>query len=171
MNAGAQGSSGAGRRPLGQILKARGVVREGQVQEALAEQRKRGGLIGQILVELGHVTSADVALALAEQAGLETVDLAKATPEKAALALVDGDTAHAFGVLPLAVEGRRLVVAIGDPLNTAVLEDLRFTTSLDVRGVIADAELLRQKIRTHYGEQGSIQDAIAAAAKASAGND
>jgi type IV pilus assembly protein PilB len=171
VNAGAQGSSGAGRRPLGQILKARGVVREGQVQEALAEQRKRGGLIGQILVELGHVTSADVALALAEQAGLETVDLAKATPEKAALALVDGDTAHAFGVLPLAVEGRRLVVAIGDPLNTAVLEDLRFTTSLDVRGVIADAELLRQKIRTHYGEQGSIQDAIAAAAKASAGND
>lgn len=171
MNAGAQGSSGAGRRPLGQILKARGVVREGQVQEALAEQRKRGGLIGQILVELGHVTSADVALALAEQAGLETVDLAKVTPEKAALALVDGDTAHAFGVLPLAVEGRRLVVAIGDPLNTAVLEDLRFTTSLDVRGVIADAELLRQKIRTHYGEQGSIQDAIAAASKASAGND
>ena len=175
MNAGAQGQGGpvqgAGRRPLGQILKARGVVREGQVQEALAEQRKRGGLIGQILVELGHVTSADVALALAEQAGLETVDLAKATPEKAALALVDGDTAHAFGVLPLAVEGRRLVVAIGDPLNTAVLEDLRFTTSLDVRGVIADAELLRQKIRTHYGEQGSIQDAIAAASKASAGND
>ncbi|MCY3003626.1 MAG: GspE/PulE family protein [Planctomycetota bacterium] len=170
MNAGGQGQ-GAGRRPLGQILKARGVVREGQVQEALSEQRKRGGLIGQILVELGHVTSADVALALAEQAGLETVDLAKATPEKAALALVDGDTAHAFGVLPLAVEGRRLVVAIGDPLNTAVLEDLRFTTGLDVRGVIADAELLRQKIRTHYGEQGSIQDAIAAASKASAGND
>jgi type IV pilus assembly protein PilB len=162
---------GAGRRPLGQILKARGVVREGQIQEALAEQRKSGGLIGQILVELGHAKSSDIALALAEQAGMEIVDLAKGTPEKAALALVDGDTAHAYGVLPLAVQGRTLTVAIGDPLNTAVLEDLRFQTGLDVRGVIGDAELLKQRIRDAYGEQGSISDAIAAASKASTGSD
>ena len=162
---------GAGRRPLGQILKARGVVREGQIQEALSEQRKSGGLIGQILVELGHAKSSDIALALAEQAGMEIVDLSKGVPEKAALALVDGDTAHAFGVLPLAVQGRTLTVAIGDPLNTAVLEDLRFQTGLDVKGVIGDAELLRSRIREQYGEQGSISDAIAAASKAASGSD
>jgi len=162
---------GAGRRPLGQILKARGVVREGQIQEALAEQRKSGGLIGQILVELGHAKSSDIALALAEQAGMEIVDLSKGVPEKAALALVDGDTAHAYGVLPLAVQGRTLTVAIGDPLNTAVLEDLRFQTGLDVKGVIGDAELLRSRIREQYGEQGSISDAIAAASKAASGSD
>ncbi|MBM3990389.1 MAG: pilus assembly protein PilB [Planctomycetes bacterium] len=162
---------GAGRRPLGQLLKARGVVREGQIQEALAEQRKSGGLIGQILVELGHAKSSDIALALAEQAGMEIVDLSKGVPEKAALALVDGDTAHAFGVLPLAVQGRTLTVAIGDPLNTAVLEDLRFQTGLDVKGVIGDAELLRSRIREQYGEQGSISDAIAAASKAASGSD
>ena len=162
---------GAGRRPLGQILKARGVVREGQIQEALSEQRKSGGLIGQILVELGHAKSSDIALALAEQAGMEIVDLSKGVPEKAALALVDGDTAHAYGVLPLAVQGRTLTVAIGDPLNTAVLEDLRFQTGLDVKGVIGDAELLRSRIREQYGEQGSISDAIAAASKAASGSD
>ncbi len=162
---------GAGRRPLGQILKARGVVREGQIQEALAEQRKSGGLIGQILVELGHAKSSDIALGLAEQAGMEIVDLSKGVPEKAALALVDGDTAHAYGVLPLAVQGRTLTVAIGDPLNTAVLEDLRFQTGLDVKGVIGDAELLRSRIREQYGEQGSISDAIAAAAKATSSSD
>jgi len=162
---------GAGRRPLGQILKARGVVREGQIQEALVEQRKSGGLIGQILVELGHAKSSDIALALAEQAGMELVDLSKGVPEKAALALVDGDTAHAFGVLPLAVRGRTLTVAIGDPLNTAVLEDLRFQTGLEVKGVIGDAELLRSRIREQYGEQGSISDAIAAASKAASGAD
>ena len=162
---------GAGRRPLGQILKARGVVREGQIQEALSEQRKSGGLIGQILVELGHAKSSDIALAPAEQAGMEIVDLSKGVPEKAALALVDGDTAHAFGVLPLAVQGRTLTVAIGDPLNTAVLEDLRFQTGLDVKGVIGDAELLRSRIREQYGEQGSISDAIAAASKAASGSD
>ena len=162
---------GAGRRPLGQILKARGVVREGQIQEALAEQRKHGGLIGQILVQLGACSSGDLALALAEQSGLETVDLARVQPEKAALALVDGDTAHAFGALPLRVEGKTLVVAIGDPLNTAVLEDLRFTTGLEIRGVIGDAQKLRELVFQAYGEQSTLKDAIAAAAKASSGAD
>jgi type IV pilus assembly protein PilB len=165
------GGGGVGRRPLGQILKARGVVREGQIQEALAEQRKHGGLIGQILVQLGACSSGDLALALAEQSGLETVDLARAQPEKAALALVDGDTAHAFGALPLRVEGKTLVVAIGDPLNTAVLEDLRFTTGLEIRGVIGDAQKLRELVFQAYGEQSTLKDAIAAAAKASSGAD
>ena len=171
MSAEMQAAGGGGRRPLGQLLKARGVVREGQIQEALAEQRKHGGLIGQVLVDLGHCKSSDVALALAEQAGMEIVELAKCVPEKAALAMVDGDTAHAYGVLPLRVEGRTLVVAIGDPLNSSLLEDLRFTTGTEVRGVIGDASILKQKILELYGEEGSIKDAIDAAAKAAVGSD
>jgi type IV pilus assembly protein PilB len=102
---------------------------------------------------------------------MEIVDLDKSVPEKAALAMVDGDTAHTFGVLPLKVEGKRLVVAIGDPLNSAVLEDLRFTTGVEVRGVIGDAAKLKQKILEHYGEEGSVKDAIDAAAKAAVGSD
>jgi len=167
----ADGSRPRGRRPLGQILKARGLIREGQVQEALAEQRKHGGLIGQILVELGHCTLADVALALAEQAGLETVDLATARPTEEALALVDASGAHAFGALPLAVENRCLVVAIADPLNTALLEDFSFRIGMDVRAVIADKAALEAAILEHYGEEGSLEDAIAAAAHAATGGD
>ena len=160
-----------GRRLLGQILKAQGVLREGQVQEGLALQRKQGGLIGQCLVQLGHCTAGDVARALAEQAGIELVDLSKAAPEKAALALVDATTAHTFGVLPLKVEGKTLVVAIADPLNTAVTEDLRFTTGVDVRVALGDETLLRQLVAKHYGEETSLADAIAQAAKAASGAD
>ncbi|MBI5362034.1 MAG: type II/IV secretion system protein [Planctomycetes bacterium] len=156
---------------LGQILKARGVVREGQIQEALAVQRRHGGLIGQCLVELKHCTKDDVARALAEQAGLEAVDLAKAKPEKAALALVDATTAHTYGVLPLRVEGKTLVVAIADALNTAVLEDLRFTTGTDVRAVLADGEALKALVLQHYGAEQSLADAIAEAARAVGGAD
>ena len=160
-----------GRRLLGQILKAQGVVREGQIQEALGLQRKQGGLLGQCLVELGHCTSADVARALAAQAGLEAVDLAAEAPEKAALALVDGSFAHTFGVLPLRLAGRTLTVAISDPLNTAVLEDLRFTTGLEVRGLIADATSLKKQVLACYGEEGSLADAIAEAARSTSGLD
>jgi type IV pilus assembly protein PilB len=162
---------GAGRRPLGQILKDLGVVREGQIQEALAAQRKQGGLIGQILVELKHCTGADVARALAEQAGLGSVDLSGSRPQPEALERIDGDSAHAFCVLPLELEGSTLVVAIGDPLNTAVLEDLRFTTGLDVRGVVAEEGELRAAIDEAYGEEGTLSDAISDAAQASVAAD
>jgi len=160
-----------GRRLLGQILKARNVVREGQIQEALAEQRKHGGLIGQCLVERGSCTKLDVARALAEQSGLEIVDLDKIVPEKAALALVDASAAHTFGVLPLRVEGKTLIVAISDPLNTAVIEDLSFTTGTQVRAALAEEEKLKAAVLKHYGAEASLKDAIADAARAVGGGD
>jgi len=155
---------GTGRKLLGQILKARGILREGQIQEALAEQRKHGGLIGQHLVALKHCTSADVTSALAEQAGLVTIDLARVQPGEDALALVDSTTAHAYCVLPLELSAGKLRVAIADPLNTAVLEDLAFQTGLSIEGVVADQAALRARVEELYGPEGSISDAIAAAA-------
>jgi type IV pilus assembly protein PilB len=70
------GEAARGRRLLGQILKDHDIVRESQVQEALGVQRKQGGLIGQCLVELKSCTQGDVSRALAEQAGMEVVELA-----------------------------------------------------------------------------------------------
>lgn len=167
MSAGEQG----GRRLLGQILKDRGLVREGQIQNALSEQRKHGGLIGQCLVDLGFVTQADVALALGEQAGMETVDLERTAPHPDALALVDATAAHTFGVLPLRLEGTTLVVALSDPLNTAVLEDLGFSTGLETRAVVAQAGEIRKLVVEHYGEETSLSSAIADAARAVEGTD
>jgi type IV pilus assembly protein PilB len=159
------GTAARGARELiGQILKRRGVLKESQVQAALAEQRKHGGLIGQHLVALGSCSAKDVAAALAEQAGLETVDLEIEKPQPAALERVDATLAHAFGVLPLELAGGRLVVAIGDPLNVSLLEDLRFSTGLEIEGRLADAELLRKRVREAYGEEQSLAAAIAQAA-------
>jgi len=163
--------STAGRILLGQVLKGRGVVREAQVQQALADQRKSGGLIGQVLVRMHACTESDVMLALAEQAGLETVDLSKVEPRKDALALVDGTTAHAYGVLPLRREGDVLIVALADPLNTAVLEDLAFTTGCTVRGAVGDAVRLKELVLRHYGAETTLADAIAEASRASLGGD
>ncbi len=165
------GGAARGRLPIGAILKDLGLVREGQIQEALAVQRREGGLLGQILVDHKHCTRADVARALALQAGLEAVDVAAAEPEPAALARLDGDTAHALGVLPLRLEGPTLVVAIGDPLNTGVLEDLRFTTGAEVRALVADEGALKQRIQDCYGAQGSLSEAIQAAAGVAVGPD
>ena len=164
-------TASTGRRLLGQILKAQGKLREGQVQEALGEQRKHGGLIGQHLVALGHCSAADIAAALAEQAGMRAVDLERVEPSEEALALIDSTTAHTFGVLPIEVRGGKLVVALGDPLNTAVLEDLSFTTGMEIEGALADADLIRRRVTELYGKEKSLAEAIADAASSAVGAD
>ena len=160
----------SGRRLLGQILKARGVVSEAQIQKALGEQREHGGLIGDHLVALGFATKGDVAMALGEQAGLAGWDLDNQPPDDEAIGLVDSSMAHAFGLLPVALEGDTLVVALSDPLNTSVLEDLSFATGREVRGVVADGERLKQLVGDKYGPEQSLADVIAEAAR-SAGDD
>ncbi len=159
------------KRLLGQILKGRGKVDEARIQEALARQRKEGGLIGEILVGLGHVRPGDVAAALAEQAGLESVELDGVEPSAEALALVDGETARAFNLVPLGLRGEALVIALADPLNTPVLEDLAFTTGREIRGVVADGERVRALVERCYGKSGSLKDAIADAARSSTTED
>jgi len=155
-----------GRRLIGQVLKSQGKVREGDVQRALAEQRKNGGLLGQCLVAMGLCTQADVVLALAEQGGMEMVDLEQVRPEPEALELVDSSMAHAFTVLPLRLEGDVLVVALGDPQNVAVLQDLGFSTGKEVRGAVADGEAIKAAVLEHYGEEQSLADTIAEASAA-----
>src|SRR5678810_98041 len=71
---GSMGKADAGRqKPLGQVLKEMELVHEGQIQEALAIQRKQGGVIGEILVNLGYVAREEILLALAAQMGMEAV--------------------------------------------------------------------------------------------------
>ncbi|MDB2576499.1 GspE/PulE family protein [Planctomycetota bacterium] len=165
------GGPSPGRPLLGQVLKTRGIIRESQVQAALGEQRTHGGLIGQALVEMGACTAGDIALALAEQAGMETVDLSQERPTEEAIGTIDGSAAHAYGVLPLRLEGDVLLVALADPMNTAVLEDLSFTTGYETRAVVADGELIRSLVLELYGEESTLADAIADAANASIGGD
>ena len=163
-------TSGA-RRLIGQVLKAAGVVDEAGLQRALAEQRQHGGLIGAHLVQLALITPQQLTAALAEQAGLDTVDLTALRPDPEALERIDGSLAHTFGVLPLAVEEGRLVVALSDPLNTSVLDDLAFSSGLEARAVIADADALRTAILEAYGEEQSLAQAMEAAAGELPGED
>jgi len=142
----------APRRLLGQILKEQGLIHEGMVQEALQIQRDRGGRIGEVLVGMQSVEFTDVARALAIQAGLDFHDLEAEPPSAEALAKVDLATARAFGVVPVRLEGGTLTVALADPANVPMLQDLGFTTGCEIAGVIADGKQIEAGLDKHYQE-------------------
>ncbi len=140
------------RKLLGQILKERGLVDEGQIQEALKVQRDHGGPLGKILIERGHITAADLHLALGIQQGLEVVDLQQAKPSKELAKRIDASSARLFQVVPIREEAGALVVAIADPLNSNFLDELRFLVGSEVRAVMADPQQLVACLDEFYGE-------------------
>jgi len=141
-----------GRRLIGQVLKDLGLIHEGLVQEALSAQRERGGRLGEILIDLGHIDRAQLARALADQAGIPFVDLAQTQPSDEALQKLDGGSARAFGILPVSVQNGQLTVALADPLNVSILHDLSFTTGMEVVPAVADDELIKAGHERYYRE-------------------
>ncbi len=160
------GPSERPRKLLGQVLKEMGLAHEGQVQEALAVQRKRGGVIGKVMRDLGFVTEAQVTLALGRQAGLEVVDVKPLSPTPEILSLVPAATARLLRIVPVRLDAGLLTVAMADPMNVAALDDLRFTLSLEVKGAIADeADVVAAIARIYGPEKSAGKDALHDAVK------
>ncbi|MGH7162742.1 MAG: GspE/PulE family protein, partial [Planctomycetota bacterium] len=145
---------------LGQILKEMKAVHEGQIQEALQVQKREGGQIGQILVRLGYLAPSQLMLALGKQSGMEVVDLSAFEPQKDAVAKVDEAIARPFQFVPLAFDGKQLIVAMADPINKSALDDIRFTANCDVKGVVADAAQVAAAIEKAYGREEQVMASI-----------
>lgn len=137
---------------LGQILKEMGVLTESRIQEALAIQRHRGGLIGEILTDLNYVAMHDVRVALGFQTGMEVVELeGRAIPHKM-IERMPVTAARAHKVIPISLEDSVLTVAMADPSNYKTLNDLRFLLDIEVRGAISDPPAILRALERYYPE-------------------
>lgn len=129
---------------IGQVIKSLGFgVHEGMIQEALMAQKEEGGQIGQILIRLGHITESQLLLALGKQAGLEVVDLQANPPDPDLVAKIDKDMAEMFGVCPVRMDGGTMIIAVSNPANLSVLDDLRFVLNCELQAAVADADQIR----------------------------
>ncbi len=148
------------RKLLGEILKEMKKVNQGQIQEGLAVQREKGGQLGGILVGLGFITHADLVKALAVQSEMEIVDLSQLAIPPQVLARVDAQTAQAFRVVPFKEEGGVLHVALADPMNTAVLDDIGFMTGMKVKAAVATDQAIDAVIKKSYAKEEDLDSLI-----------
>ena len=145
---------------LGQVLKEMRLLHEGQIQEALQVQKAEGGQIGMILVRAGHITEAQLMVALGKQSGLEVVDLSAFEPQKDAIEKVDEAIARPFQFIAISFDGKTLTVAMADPMNKPALDDVRFTANCEVRGVVADGAQIAAAIEKAYGSEEQVMKTI-----------
>jgi len=140
-------------KPLGQLLKDMELVTEGQIQEALAIQRKEGGVIGDILVRLGYVSREEILLALGAQMGAEVVDLNEMEIAPEIIQKVPAAMAKTYNVIPIKHEGNVLTVAMANPQDVNVLDDLRYALHCEVQAAVASEEGIRAALDRYYGHR------------------
>jgi type IV pilus assembly protein PilB len=122
---------------LGDVVLAEGLITREQLQRALDEQRQNGTRVGYNLVKLGFLQELDLVRCLARQYKLPAVDLTKVEVDPKVAKLIPSDIAMKHLVLAVKREGRTLTVAMADPTDLGVVEDLKFITRFDIFPVIA----------------------------------
>jgi type IV pilus assembly protein PilB len=141
----------AGRKKLGEILVQAGVLSEPQLRAALTEQRRWGGPLGRILVEMKLISEDAMVQALSHQLNLPAVNLDSRGIEPAVLDLIPGEMAEQHAVVPFAVQGKFLDVAMTDPTNIAAVDALRIKTRMNVRTYLAGPKAIERALARHYG--------------------
>lgn len=149
-------TAATGTERLGDLLVRDGLITREQLQQALAEQKGTGNRLGYTLVKLGFVEETEITKMLARQYRMPAVDLSRFEVDERIVKLVPADVAVRHTVLPLKREGRTLTVAMSDPTNGSVMDDLKFITRYDIFPVIAGEYTLRQAIERYY-EQSDAQ--------------
>jgi type IV pilus assembly protein PilB len=135
---------------LGELLVREGHLTTEQLGKALQEQSTNGTRLGLTLVKLGFVPETTVVKILARQHRMPAVDLSRFDVDPRLLKLIPADLASKHTVLPLKREGRQLTVAIADPTNLGVVDDLKFITRYDIVPVLAGEYSMRAAIEKHY---------------------
>ena len=135
---------------IGDLLIEEGLITREQLGQALTEQRSSGMRLGYVLVKMGFVQELEITKMLARQYHVPAVDLGKFKVEEKIVNLVPADVALKHTVLPLKREGRSLTVAMAEPGDVQVVDDLKFITRCDIVPVIAGEYTLRTAIEKYY---------------------
>jgi type IV pilus assembly protein PilB len=149
----------AGRRRLGALLVADGLVSQHQIETALARQQIERRRLGDVLVREGLVSEKDLVEALAAQLRLEVADLDQVYFSPETLALLPRDFMVNRRVLPLQLDDDgTLVLAMTDPLDIVAIDEVRLRTKRAVRAVICTDSAFDEASATFFNTRGKLRE-------------
>ena len=151
-------------KQLGDILLERGLIDESQLFAAYEEHQRAGRALGRVLVEQGVLTESQLVAALAQQIGLEFVDLNDYPVDASVIARVPGTICRRHTVLPLHIDDNgRLELAMADPANVFAIDDVKATLAsvnvfVDVKPMVATRGDVLGAIDRYYRADDALDD-------------
>ncbi len=139
------------REPVGiQLVEAK-VISSEALAQALTIQRDQGGRLGSILVRMGVLSEAVLLEFLSQHYGVPRVNLSTCQIDEDLQRFIPSDLAHQYLVLPVGKTSSRLTLAMVDPTNTSLLDEIRLRTGLQIFPMVATESDLQAAINMRYG--------------------
>lgn len=135
---------------IGQVLLERGVIDRKQLDQALAHQKEHGGLMGQVLIQLGFVTEEEVALALTAQYGFPYLPLNSYEIDGELTGVIPEDLARKYCLIAIDRIGNALTLAMADPSNTQAISEIELLTKCVVQSFVSTPTDIATAIEKYY---------------------
>jgi type IV pilus assembly protein PilB len=143
---------------VGSLLIRDSVISSEQLDEALAEKESTGRRVGDVLVDRGWATTADLARALAEQWNLEFVDILTTEIDPEAVKLLSESVVRRYRALPLRYVSENLVlVAISDPTDILGLDNVKLALDVNLKFCLADPFDLQREIDRVFAQRPALR--------------
>lgn len=133
------------------------LVKDGVIsKDQLNEAAQYGGSLGirteEALIKLGYVDANEISSLQASKFGFESINLSGIEIPSSVIELVPESVARENIVIPLAIEGESLAIAISDPMKFEVLDKLRFILNREIKAKVAPDDAITAAINRHYGQ-------------------
>jgi|TARA_B100001245_G_scaffold191864_1_gene150195 type IV pilus assembly protein PilB len=149
--------------PLLSLISEQNLLDEFQIEEAAGEVETKGVTAFQALVDLGYLDGDRIIQALCDHLGAESMDLNDALITPELVKLLPAELARQYKCVPVSHFEPTLQVAFADPLDPAAIDEIGFSTGLDIQVVVADPSQVVVAVKEHYGEDGADATAGGAA--------
>ena len=146
----------------GEIFVEEGLISEEQLKLAMEKHRELGGMepIARVLVNMGLVQERDRVRCLGKVWGIPFIEGIDIHPAPEILSLISPQSAKRFKAIPVEKHDGRLVVAMANPLDVFVIDELRLVTGLEIEPKIAVEEDIHTALSTLYKVEVNVSDAL-----------
>ena len=147
--------------PLLELVKGRNLLDDMQIEEVVQEHNRSGKTIMQVLQDFGFLDIDAILQIEADHLGTEVVDVNAVEIDSEAIKAVSGSTARMYQCLPVALYGAVLRVALGNPLDPVMVDQLGFLLKREIQLVVANpADIARAVDKYYSGDSESVSDVI-----------
>lgn len=143
---------------LGQILVDDGIISEEQLERVLEEHSKTGKKLGDVLIEMKLCSLEQVTEAMARQHGLQYLRLSEYEIDPEIINSITEDIARKYRIIPVDRTNNVLTVALSDPANIFLLDDIKLRTKMEIVPLICLQSDIEAAIEKYYGDKGALED-------------
>ncbi|MBI1978401.1 MAG: Flp pilus assembly complex ATPase component TadA [Candidatus Omnitrophica bacterium] len=142
------------------ILKKTQALSEASLKRAQELQKTSGKKLIRILVDEGMIPERDLMFILSSELGVPVLDLSAYRPDPKVLSLIPKKIAERYEVIPISKIGPVISLAMSDPLDVFVIDDVKKITHCDVRPVIVTHRDVQTAIETYYSNEAKLEDIL-----------